>query len=699
MSAVSPNRFDAPIHQVTIELCQVNIGSSKNKSKSKAWDEKIAEIASAICALLNSCCGGLLILSFNDVCSAIKATEPKTIDDMVRRIEQSVMKFAGVATVSEAFKLIDANPHGLQFNVKPAGRLCTIEYHLYLPTDYQVSAILNFEDSSAKVAALLEPRGKTIAVSLTQHVTEFHYKQKVPDGLREGQTVQFKHLKDDSTSNVTLADRMTNKSNKLVNYISAFANHEGGHIYFGVDDTTYTVEGQVANKNERTKIEKKVSNVLSKMVWPVGSPHPFWRIHFVPVLQKHSESLGYIVRPDTFVIVLSVANCPGGVFAQEPESYHLVNGIVMRMPLPLWREKLLADNSRCATKLGFHNNMVCRSCRSMASTSMYKGVRPKQWSTPKQEEEYMTVTQLMEDLRNNGNWSEIDRIAEKVLTPDNANADLKLAVTFQCTAAEYRQNKYEQAYRFLESYHSLVKLAKNPAIFEVQELYSWSAIKRSERDYQESYRYTYDALQKMQLIAPGWITAWFLCNAASLLTMFASEEQDPITKETLIGEAECYYRQALEHSQSITVYKKAAANLRHRVHINLAMLYLASSPKFNIMNYIQTISPQSLKSAQESLQAAEDFEGPPKTGFNNFYFLLAKSDLCLRYFQQNPDDNSHCMQKAIRNANKACKVATNNGFAEVLHYAQSRVNLLKNIPQQGENTTALVNVLLNKINP
>jgi tetratricopeptide (TPR) repeat protein len=658
-------------------------------------EEKIAGIAAAISALLNSCCGGQLQLNFDDNCCEMIATEPKKIDDMVRRIEQSVVKFAGVATVSDALKLLDTNPHCLQFNVKPAGRLCTVDYHLFLPTNYQVSAISNMEDSSAKVAALLQARCEMTAVSFPQHCTGFYYKKRAPDGLREGQMVQFKHLKDDQMStstqksNVTLADRMIKKSNKLVIYISAFANHEGGHIYFGVDDTTYTVQGQVASESERAKIEKKVSSIISKMVWPVESPDRFWKLHFVPVLEK--LGVGNVARRDTYVIVVSVAKCPGGVFVEEPESYHLVNEMVTRMPFPFWREKLVADNNRCSMKLRFHNNMACRSCRSTIAPS----VAPTGWSSTKREDEYMKITQLMENLRNNGNWSGIDQIEKKVLTSSKTNTDLKLAVTFQCTAAKYRQNRFKEAYEFLECYQSLIKLAENQAIFEVQGLYSWSAIKRSERDYQESYKYTYDALQMMQLIVPGWITAWFLCNAASLLTMFASEEEDTTSKETLIGEAECYYRQALEHSQSITMYKKAAANLRHRVHINLAMLYLASSPKFDIVNYRQIISPDSLKSAQESLWAAKDSEGPPMTGFNKFYFILAKSDLCLRFYQQKPDENVHCLQKATRYANKAHDVATDNEFAEVLHYAQSRIELFQKMPQQGENTVdQILDVLL-----
>ena len=201
----------------------------------------------------------------------------------------------------------------------------------------------------------------------------------------------------------------------------------------------------------------------------------------------------------------------------------------------------------------------------------------------------------------------------------------------------------------------------------------------------------------MQFITPGWITAWFLCNAASLLTMFASEEEDPIGKKKLINEAECYYRQALEHTQSITSYKEAAANLHHRVHIFLAMLYLATSLKFNVMNYHQPISPQALKSAKESLRAAEDFEGPPMSGFNEFYFLLAKSDLCLRCFQQDADNNTQQMKKSFRYANNAFKVAKENDFAEVFHYAQSRIMFLKSKAQDDKSTAELVTGLLRNI--
>ena len=562
---------------------------------------------------------------------------------------------------------------------------------MYLPTDYQVSPI-SFGDSSKKIAALLEPRKQDRTHRNTiigKHCKDFRYQEKVPSGLQESQTVQFKLLKDDPTSNVTLADRMTNKSNKLVHYVSAFANHKGGHIYFGIDDSTYIVEGQVVEEREREKIKRRVSNVLSKMIWPEKTKRPCWGLEFVPVFTNGEP------RRNIFVIVLSVAKCPGGVFVEQPESYHLVNGRVDRIPLALWKQRIKADAQRGDDSPSCGGSVARTS--GVIPARLTKRVGVIGWNTPKQEEEYMKVVQIMENLRNNGNWAEIKKIAARVLIPENNNADLKLTVTFQCIAAAYRQNKHQEAYDHLKSYHDLVKHAKNPTIFEVQELYSWSTIKRSERDYEESYNFTYDALQKMQQIVPGWITAWFLCNAASLLTMFASEESKPERKESLIAEAECYYREALEHAQAITAYDKAAANLGHRVHINLAMLYLASSPNVNGVNYHQTISPAHLKSAKESLRAAEDFEGPPMSGFNEFYFLLAKSDLCLRYFQLKPESNLEHMKKAIRYARDACQVATDNDFKEVLHYGQSRIRLLEDIPLKEQSPADLVDGLLSNM--
>lgn len=196
--------------EITIELRETHLkpaksAKAKSKTKSSEWDEKINEITSAACALFNSPHGGQLRLFY-----PTKVTDPKIIDDMVRRIEQKVLNFAGVATTSAAFKLRDSctaaeeDDDGLVFLIKPALHFCTVEYHLYLPTDFQVNSISFGDSSSAKIASILEPQCGAGTAVFKKHCSEFGYKERVPGGLREGQTVQFKLLKDEPTNNVTL---------------------------------------------------------------------------------------------------------------------------------------------------------------------------------------------------------------------------------------------------------------------------------------------------------------------------------------------------------------------------------------------------------------------------------------------------------------------------------------------------------------
>ncbi len=65
-----------------------------------------------------------------------------------------------------------------------------------------------------------------------------------------------------------------------------------------------------------------------------------WDIFFHPVIDKEGRPV-----MSTFVIVIVVARYPGGVFFQEPESYHIVNYCVERMELDTWKEYLFSKRS------------------------------------------------------------------------------------------------------------------------------------------------------------------------------------------------------------------------------------------------------------------------------------------------------------------------------------------------------------------
>ena len=97
----------------------------------------------------------------------------------------------------------------------------------------------------------------------------------------------LKNLKADPSKRTTLADRMIGKGNKFEYYVSAFANYNGGHMYFGITDDGI-VAGELIPDADNGEITKKVEKAIKKMIWPdkIGQPKrgEHWEIWFQPVL-------------------------------------------------------------------------------------------------------------------------------------------------------------------------------------------------------------------------------------------------------------------------------------------------------------------------------------------------------------------------------------------------------------------------------
>ena len=74
-------------------------------------------------------------------------------------------------------------------------------------------------------------------------------------------------------------------------------------------------------------ITTKVKNTVTKLIWPSLIAPPKrgvqWEIFFEPVIGCNSETI-----PSTFVIVIYIAPCLGGVFTEEPEHYEIIEGVV-----------------------------------------------------------------------------------------------------------------------------------------------------------------------------------------------------------------------------------------------------------------------------------------------------------------------------------------------------------------------------------
>lgn len=82
---------------------------------------------------------------------------------------------------------------------------------------------------------------------------EYRY-SKVEDMLKqEGKQIQFKFLASNKEQGKSFADRIRYY---CVKYVSAFANHYGGHVYFGIEDATSAVYGEALEASAEYKISE-----------------------------------------------------------------------------------------------------------------------------------------------------------------------------------------------------------------------------------------------------------------------------------------------------------------------------------------------------------------------------------------------------------------------------------------------------------
>ncbi len=196
----------------------------------------------------------------------------------------------------------------------------------------------------------------------------------------ENKTTQLKFLKAEKGKRTTFGDRMIGKGNKFANTVSGFANHRGGHIYYGVDDDGIVWGECVEDRNE---IIRKVRKAVNKLVWlsddgsitPIQGQH--WDIFFEPVKDEKSRAINKI-----FVIVVYISYHNGGVFVTEPESYHIVEGEVVPIPIQEWKKRVL----KTASQIHF--------------------IAKSHFKTTKSQDTYYTVMENMMDLRNQGGKGE-----------------------------------------------------------------------------------------------------------------------------------------------------------------------------------------------------------------------------------------------------------------------------------------------------
>ncbi|CAB3988579.1 schlafen family member 13-like [Paramuricea clavata] len=620
------SRVDETVHMIF--LCKfVNSSSSANK-RYKA--QLLKDIIIAICAMLNSN-GGKVVLYNKCTCQL------SGISLLIRVLEQSLISIIGSnQTISKInFK---EDIECMVILVKKADYLVTTNYNIYLPSQSQVVQISPWEPLEKIKDDIINRRVVPEPVQLDSHCRIF-LKGKNCD-FHENKMVMFKNLKADQSKRTKLADRMTGKGNKFSCYVSAFANYNGGHMYFGIRDDG-VVEGEVIPNEDISEIIKKVEKAINKMMWPeqIGQPKrgEHWEIFFEPVVDENSN-----VIPSTFVIVIYIAPCLGGVFTEEPECYEMVEGKIEKMSFVTWKKREL----------------------QLDGVDIPAAVQRIEWSSSATERHCTKAREVLMMAINNGKWEIFSKYA-KPFEDKFPEVEVKLMVLSRRVVASYRQGRLYKARLLFDDYEKLLSKANDLFIFEVIYLCLKAALKGAEKKFEAVRELLESALLKGNQLTPGIVTAVTL-SCAAMYQNSGLNEDGPSSAELS--------RKVLEHLK-YAPRSQEQVDMEHKAYIFLATFHLGYDMSGKIIK--KHVNQSSLETAKSSLMALNKSvcSGYSLSRYREVQFNLVKSTLYYRYAQVNPEKNEVFLEEAFQFSKKAQHLARASNFGEMVTWANVSVAL------------------------
>jgi predicted HTH transcriptional regulator len=232
-----------------------------NKSMNKVyWTSKCEEIVKGVCALLNSFGGKLCINIENQDLVDFE----NILDKVIKAIEQRLKHFMSLWWLNKLVKMPKIQNKQYVYEISNSDKVFTMKYHLYLPTAKQVEEISPCDhEALEKIIKGMSFSREGVQNHLSR-VNQFIFGKSISP--TESGSIQFKYLLNEKSKKTTIADRIINKTNKLIITISAFANQSGGHVLYGISNEGI-VQGQVLEGKDKSEIEAKVTKEINKMIW------------------------------------------------------------------------------------------------------------------------------------------------------------------------------------------------------------------------------------------------------------------------------------------------------------------------------------------------------------------------------------------------------------------------------------------------
>ena len=625
------------------------LGKFENNKKYK--EQIIQGIKIDIFAMLNSSGGKVVIdIETEDNVMPVGGTPFLEIPLVIRILEQSMTSVIGIHQTISNINFVEHTERIVIF-VKKSGSLITTNYNLYLPSLTQVVQISPWGSLETVKHNIINRKVVVEPVQIGSHCQMFR-KGTICD-IREGKTVQLKHLEAHATKRTTLADRMIGKGNKFTCYVSAFANFNGGHLYYGIADSRVVDGETIQNEEDRSEIIKKVEKAIKKMTWPedIGQPKggEHWDIFFEPVLDEDNKPI-----PSTFVIVVYIAPYLGGVFTEEPECYEMVGGKVRKMTLATWKKRILPQ----PTEPRHVDNNLLRSGRVT-------------WNSTSVRNHCVFADHLLTQSVNNGQSIATISASLEHMFPDH-KIELRLLVLSKKVMINYRTNCFNTAAKLLDTYNHLLTETTEFEIFDAIRVYLETALYRAKGDVVALNAILPCLLEMAEKIAPGHITALLYLLAATVIGL--SQFQNGRVRDVQGYSPAAFSDRALDHLQCTKDAIMVLADMDQKSHMTSALFYLGGDMAGKLTK--EHIHSESLRKANSSIMAVEKSieDGNELTIYRKIAFDILKSIRCYRYSQAQQDSKSF-LEEAFNLAKRAECLAVEYKFAEMVNWARAYMAL------------------------
>ena len=620
-----------------------------NEQKKQARKRFVQEILKTICALHNSN-GGTLKLSSS---GKYRLNQ----DIVVRTTEEESRNVFNISELYENFKIHDQTTDSLTLRIQRPSSLVTMKLNIFFPTETQVLEYLPLRDR----CIFLQLMGRKFCEP-NENEVPVDFISKDSSGLKESDTVQLKNLSTEVTTKVTtnvttnvttevtttFADRVI--ENKFTRYVSAFANHRGGQIYYGIKDDG-VVAGEKISDEEKVRVENRIEDEIGEMRChshgASGSSGVEWDVTFAPVKTKY----GTIIE-STFVIIVSIKPFFGGVFTEEPESYHIKKGEVVKIKFDDWLVCFKMEKQPWAIEV---------------ITSVQSHV---QWRSQRNRKIYLDFTIALVQCRNDNDMEKFYLFRELAKTDTYKTTDASLIVSLENVAVHYKKHEFEAASKLLEHLERTKEESRDPEFHFAKMMYLKSRIKRAQGEYKESYDIAIHCLKTVANLTPDLITVWYYMQLAMLANILAARENDPAK----FLEARSWLQLALNHACTLNEYPTGLLDVQQKLFIYRAMTLLKCSLIGEISNLY--VSPEEISAAAQEVTKVHSslMNGGHMSQYREIQHLFAQCSLFIRHSEDTKSDERQERHQFLSRARIWAKQAKNlakSRFKDMQGYATS----------------------------